>query len=155
MALPARAWLCLLLASAAAAQAVPPPAPAPAAAAGCSLVLRLNASESTLSLDGSGVVEPAIAAQPLTRANSEAAVGLEGALTLVLPGTAACPTAAADVVSALAGATLQTAPPEGPLLLYPAGGITVGAGGHQGGGRTEQHACRQRARLESVERRRR
>lgn len=118
--------LCLLLlAVAAAAQAVPPPAP-PAAASGCSIVLRLNASESTLSLDGSGVVEPAIAAQPLTRANPEAVVGLEGALTLVLPGTAACPTTAAAVLAALAGATLQTAAPQGPLLLYPPDGITVG-----------------------------
>lgn len=100
-------------------------AAAQAPVAPCSLVLHLNATASTLSLDGSGVVEPVIAAQPLAPAFPAAAVGMEGALTLALPGAGPCPTTTAALAAALAGATLQTVVPAGPLLLYPADGITV------------------------------
>jgi hypothetical protein len=105
----------LLLASAgsAAAQAQP----------GCTLTLYLNASASTVSLEGSAVVAPI--QQPLVPTYPDALVGFEGALTLALPFGGPCPTSAEGIVQQLAGATLQTSSATGPLLLYPADSIEV------------------------------
>lgn len=106
--------------------AAAPAAVAQQPAAACTLVLPLNASASTLSLEGSAVVAPLT--NPLNAAVPGVAVGMEGALTLTLPGAGPCPTTAADVLAVLPGATLQTALPDGPLLLYPSDGYTVGRG---------------------------
>lgn len=113
----------LLLAALVLLAAAAPPAAAQPPAAGCTLVLPLNASASTLSLDGSAVTAPLT--NPLAPAVPGVAVGMEGALTLTLPGGGPCPTTADAVVAALPGATLQTGPSDGPLLLYPSDGLTV------------------------------
>ena len=97
-----------------------------AAAQPCILVLPLNATASAVSFNGSAVTKPAIAATPLTPAHPEAAVGFEGALALVLPGSGPCPATAADALAQLADATLQTSEAAGgPLTLYPVDGIEV------------------------------
>ena len=107
------AALLLSLAGGAAAQAQP----------GCTLMLYLNASASTVSLEGSAVVAPI--QQALIPTWPDALVGFEGALTLALPGSGPCPTTAEGVAQQLAGATLQTSPATGPLLLYPTDSIEV------------------------------
>lgn len=116
MARPRLAWAALLALLAAAAAAG-------AAAQPCRLPLYLNATASTISLEGSTVEKPF--AFPLTPAFPNAQSGFEGGLTLALPGDGPCPTTANGVLAALAGATLQPSAAAGPLLLYPAQGIEV------------------------------
>lgn len=96
---------------------------ASAQAAGCTLTLYLNASASTLFMDGSAVVQPI--QQPLELTYPDAAIGLNGVVDLVLP-SGPCPTTAAGLEQQLAGATLQTNTSTGPLSLYPAESIQVG-----------------------------
>ena len=117
--------LALVAGAAAGAAAQAPPSGA-AGQAGCRVPLFLNASASTLSMEGSAVDKPLPI--PLTPAYPNAQLGLEGGLTLALePGPgAACPTTAAGVIQLLANAQLQPAD-SGPLLLYPAQGIAVSA----------------------------
>ena len=115
--------LLLLAAAAAGAAAQAPPA-------GCRLPLFLNASASTLSMAGSTVDKPLTI--PLTPAFPEAQVGLEGALTLALPGP--CPTTADGLAAQLAGAALQPSDAAGPLLLYPTTAIQVGSCGRGAAG---------------------
>lgn len=126
---PSRLAACYL---AAALLALAAGAAAQAPAAGCRLPLYLNASASTLSLAGSSVDKPVSFA--LTPAFPDAQVGLEGALTLALPGGGPCPTDAAGLAAQLAGATLQPSDTAGPLLLYPTTQIVVRRmGGGDGG----------------------
>lgn len=100
-----------------------------AAAQGCTLTLPLNATASAITMNGSAVdtTKPLALRVEFIPAHPEAAVGFEGALALVLPGADPCPTTAADVLPRLAGAQVQTTSTTGPLLLYPTGGIQVGA----------------------------
>lgn len=110
-------WVATLLLLAAAAAGAAAQAPG----AGCRLPLFLNASASTLSMAGSTVDKPLTI--PLTPAFPEAQVGLEGGLTLALPGP--CPTTADGLAAQLAGAALQPSDSAGPLLLYPTTEIKV------------------------------
>lgn len=97
-------------------------------AQGCTLTLSLNATASAITMNGSAVdtTQPLALRVEFLPAHPEAAVGFEGALALVLPGTGSCPTAVADVLPRLVGAQVQTTTATGPLLLYPTGGIQVG-----------------------------
>ena len=104
----------LLLASAGGASAQAQP---------CTLTLHLNASASTVSLEGSAVVAPI--QQALIPTYPDALVGFEGALTLALPGGGPCPATAEAAAQQLAGATLQTTAGTGPLRLYPTDSIEV------------------------------
>lgn len=98
-----------------------------ATAQGCTLTLPLNATASAISMNGSAVdtTKPLALRVDFVPAHPEAALGFEGALSLVLAGTDPCPTAAADVLPRLVGAQVQTTDTTGPLLLYPTGGIQV------------------------------
>jgi hypothetical protein len=89
---------------------------------GCTLTLYLNASASSVSMDGSAVVLPI--QQALLPAYPEALVGFEGSLALVLP-SGPCPSSAAGLEQQLAGATLQTTNATGPLQLYPTESIEL------------------------------
>jgi hypothetical protein len=92
------------------------------AGSGCTLTLYLNASASTITMDGSAVTAPI--QQQLVPTYPNALVGFEGALVLSLP-SGPCPSTAAALQQQLAGATLQTTNATGPLLLYPAADIQV------------------------------
>ncbi|KAL4431621.1 hypothetical protein ABPG77_001463 [Micractinium sp. CCAP 211/92] len=98
-----------------------------ATAQGCTLTLLLNATASAISMNGSAVdtTKPLALRVDFVPAHPEAALGFEGALSLVLAGTDPCPTAAADVLPRLVGAQVQTTDITEPLLLYPTGGIQL------------------------------